>query len=50
MAAYVRPPGGVYTLHTLQIFTVRPGGVAHTVVYQDPVVFGLFDLPATISP
>jgi len=50
VAAYVRPPGGVHTLHTLQIFTVRPGGVAHTIVYQDPVVFGLFDLPATISP
>ena len=50
VAAYVRPPGGVYTLHTLQIFTVRPGGVAHTVVYQDPVVFGLFNLPAMVSP
>jgi RNA polymerase sigma-70 factor, ECF subfamily len=50
VAAYVRPPGGVHALHTLQIFTVRPGGVAHTVVYQDPVVFGLFDLPATVSP
>jgi RNA polymerase sigma-70 factor (ECF subfamily) len=35
-------------LHTLQIFTVTPKGVAHTVVFQDPVIFALFQLPETL--
>lgn len=49
VAAYVRPPGGVYALHTLQVFTVTAGSVSHTVVYQDPVVFELFDLEPSIK-
>jgi RNA polymerase sigma-70 factor (ECF subfamily) len=48
-AAYVREPdGGGYALHTLQVFTVTSGGVAHMVVFQDPVVFALFGLAPTI--
>ena len=31
-------------LHTLQLFTPTTRGIAHTVVFQDPVVFGLFGL------
>jgi RNA polymerase sigma-70 factor (ECF subfamily) len=48
VAAYVRGPDGAYRLHTLQVFTVTPKGVAHAVVFQDPIVFALFGLSATI--
>ena len=37
---------GVYRLHTLQVFTVDRGRVAHNVVFADPAVLALFDLPA----
>lgn len=33
-----------YHLHTLQVFTVTPAGVGHTVVFQDPRVFAAFGL------
>ena len=49
VAAYVRGPDGVYGLHTLQVFTVTPKGVARTVVFQDPVVFTLFGLAPTVT-
>ncbi|WP_069112387.1 nuclear transport factor 2 family protein [Jiangella alba] len=32
------------TLHTLQVFAVDGGRIAHTVVFQDPRVFELFGL------
>jgi RNA polymerase sigma-70 factor (ECF subfamily) len=43
VAAYVRSADR-YRLHTLQIFAVAGQRVAHTVVFQDPLVFALFDL------
>jgi len=36
-------------LHTLQVFTVRDGRVAHTVVFQDPAVFAVFGLPGALT-
>lgn len=45
VAAYA--PDG--KLHTLQVFTVVGGKIAHTVVFQDPAVFAAFDLPAVLS-
>ncbi|MEU8118758.1 sigma-70 family RNA polymerase sigma factor [Spirillospora sp. NPDC049024] len=36
---------GAYRLHTLQVFTVTPKGVARNVVFQDARVFAAFDLP-----
>jgi RNA polymerase sigma-70 factor (ECF subfamily) len=45
VAAYL--DGG---LHTLQVFTVRGGRVAHTVVFQDPQVFTDFALPGSMAP
>jgi RNA polymerase sigma-70 factor (ECF subfamily) len=48
VAAYVRSPDKAYTLHTLQVFTATARGIAHTVVYQDPLVFALFDLAPTL--
>jgi RNA polymerase sigma-70 factor (ECF subfamily) len=45
VAAYVRSGDG-YKLHTLQVFAVAGDRVSHVVVFQDPVVSALFDLPA----
>ncbi len=36
---------GAYRLHTLQVFTVTPEGVARNVVFQDARVFAAFGLP-----
>ncbi len=49
VAAYARASDGVYRLHTLQIFTVTPKGVAHVTVFQDPAVFATFDLAPTLA-
>ncbi|WP_433465769.1 sigma-70 family RNA polymerase sigma factor [Spirillospora sp. CA-128828] len=40
---------GAYRLHTLQILTVTPKGVARNVVFQDARVFAAFDLPETLG-
>jgi RNA polymerase sigma-70 factor (ECF subfamily) len=47
LVAYCRDDAGGYRLHTLQVFTVRGGRVAHNVVFADPAVLALFDQPAT---
>jgi RNA polymerase sigma-70 factor (ECF subfamily) len=47
LVAYCRDDTGVYRLHTLQVFTVEKARVAHNVVFADPAVLALFDLPAT---
>jgi RNA polymerase sigma-70 factor, ECF subfamily len=44
VAAYVRGDDG-YRAHTLQVFTVADGRVAHTVVFQDNRLFEAFGLP-----
>jgi RNA polymerase sigma-70 factor (ECF subfamily) len=49
LAAYAPEPGGGLRLHTLQVFTVTGGRVAHNVVFADPGVFAAFDLPEQIS-
>jgi RNA polymerase sigma-70 factor, ECF subfamily len=48
VAAYVRNAEGVYALHTLQVFTATERGISRNTTYQDPVVFGLFDLAPTL--
>ncbi|SEF20754.1 RNA polymerase sigma-70 factor, ECF subfamily [Amycolatopsis pretoriensis] len=48
LVAYCRDDTGVYRLHTLQVFTVAGGRVAHNVVFADPAVLALFDLPAVL--
>jgi RNA polymerase sigma-70 factor (ECF subfamily) len=50
LAAYAPEPGGGHRLHTLQVFTVTGGRVAHNVVFADPRVFEAFDLPARLAP
>lgn len=41
--------GGGHRLHTLQVFTVTGGRIAHNVVFADPRVFEAFGLPRQIS-
>jgi RNA polymerase sigma-70 factor (ECF subfamily) len=48
LAAYCRH-GDVYRLHTLQLFTVRAGRVAHIVVFQDPALPEMFGLPPVLA-
>ena len=49
-AAYAPEPGGGHRLHSLQVFTVTGGRVARNVVFADPRIFEVFDLPEQISP
>ncbi|MFK0103203.1 sigma-70 family RNA polymerase sigma factor [Streptomyces sp. NPDC091040] len=49
LAAYAPEPGGGHRLHTLQVFAVIDGRVAHNVVFADPRVFDAFGLPRGIS-
>ena len=49
LAAYAPDPGGGHHLHTLQVFTVTGGRVARNVVFADPRVFEVFDLPTEFS-
>lgn len=49
VAAYCRGTDGAHRLHTLQVFTVTPAGIARNVVFQDPRVFVAFGLPTTLD-
>jgi RNA polymerase sigma-70 factor, ECF subfamily len=49
LAAYAPAPGGGKQRHSLQVFTVIGGLVAHNVVFADPRVFEVFGLPEQIS-
>ena len=49
VAAYAPEPDGGHRLHTLQVFTVTGGKIAHTVVFQDPGVVAAFELPAVLG-
>jgi len=49
LAAYAPEPGGGHRLHTLQVFTITGGRVAHNVVFADPRVFEVFEVPQQIS-
>jgi RNA polymerase sigma-70 factor, ECF subfamily len=49
LAAYASEPGGGHRLHTLQVFTVTGGRVAANVVFADPGIFRVFDLPERVS-
>lgn len=49
MAAYVGGGDGEHRLHTVQVLSGGAAGIARNVVFQDPVVFALFDLPPTLA-
>jgi RNA polymerase sigma-70 factor (ECF subfamily) len=46
-AAYVAADGG-WTLHTVQLLGVDGGLISRVTVFQDPVVFDLFELPVRL--
>ncbi|MEV0195234.1 RNA polymerase subunit sigma-70 [Nonomuraea sp. NPDC050691] len=48
LAAYAPHPDGGHHRHTLQVLTVTRGLVARNVVFADPAVLDLFDLPERI--
>jgi RNA polymerase sigma-70 factor (ECF subfamily) len=48
LAAYASVADGAHALHTLQVLTVTGGRVARNVVFADPGVFAVFDLPRTL--
>jgi RNA polymerase sigma-70 factor, ECF subfamily len=48
VAAYARQAVNAYELHTVHVFTVDHGAISRTTVFQDPDVFGLFNLAATV--
>ncbi len=49
VGAYVRSDPDTYHAHTLQVFSLTPSGIAGNVVFQDPSLFELFDLPRTLD-
>ncbi len=49
LAAYCGDGDGMYRLHTLQVLTATPAGVTHNVVFQDPQVFAVFELPTLLA-
>ncbi len=49
LVAYCPDDSGVLRLHTLQVLTVVPEGIAHNVVFQDPRVFGAFGLKPVLG-
>jgi RNA polymerase sigma-70 factor (ECF subfamily) len=50
VAAYCRDSGGAHRLHTLQVFTPTPAGIARNVVFQDQRVFAAFGLRTILDP
>jgi RNA polymerase sigma-70 factor (ECF subfamily) len=49
LAAYCPDNTGTPRLHTLQVLTLTPEGVAHNVVFQDPQVFAAFGLAPVLD-
>jgi RNA polymerase sigma-70 factor (ECF subfamily) len=47
-AAYVRAGAG-YEMHSLQVFSVTGPGIGRNVVYVDPAVWAVFDVPARLA-
>jgi RNA polymerase sigma-70 factor (ECF subfamily) len=47
-AAYADDGAGGHAAHSLQVLTVSGQGISHNVVFADPGLFPLFNLPATL--
>ena len=48
-AAYADDGAGGYAAHSLQVLSLTKHRVSHNVVFADPALFPLFDLPASVS-
>jgi RNA polymerase sigma-70 factor (ECF subfamily) len=49
VGAYCRRDHHTYEAHTVQVFSLSPSGISRNVVFQDPKLFELFDLPLTLA-
>jgi RNA polymerase sigma-70 factor (ECF subfamily) len=49
VGAYCRGDQGTYEAHTLQVFSLKSHRISRNVVFQDPRLFELFDLPPTLD-
>jgi RNA polymerase sigma-70 factor, ECF subfamily len=49
VGAYFRGDRDTYEAHTLQVFSLTPSGISRNVVFQDPHLFEVFDLPASLD-
>jgi RNA polymerase sigma-70 factor (ECF subfamily) len=49
LGAYCRVDRDTYEAHTLQVFSLTPFGISRNVVFQDPHLFELFDLPVRLD-
>jgi len=49
VGAYCRGDHGTYEAHTLQVFSVTANGISRNVVFWEPHLFELFDLPLTVN-
>ncbi len=49
VGAYFRRDPDAYEAHTLQVFSLTPAGISRNVVFQDPHLFEVFDLPSTLD-
>ena len=49
LAAYARDADGNYSAHSIQVVTVAPFTICQNVVFQNPRLFKLFDLPMTLE-
>ncbi len=49
VGAYFRGDQNSYEAHTLQVFSLTSSGISRNVVFQDPHLFELFDLPPALD-
>jgi RNA polymerase sigma-70 factor (ECF subfamily) len=49
LAAYASDTDGNYTAHSLQVVSLHASKISHNVVFQNPQLFRLFDLPTTLA-
>jgi RNA polymerase sigma-70 factor (TIGR02960 family) len=49
LAAYVRGQDSRYQAHSLQVLSVTAAGISRNVVFYDPGLFTLFDLPPSLD-
>ncbi|MFL6064390.1 MAG: hypothetical protein ACJ72G_06930 [Friedmanniella sp.] len=47
-ACYADDGAGGHAAHSLQVLTVSNNRISHNVVFADPALFPLFDLPASL--
>ncbi|MGI8882156.1 MAG: sigma-70 family RNA polymerase sigma factor [Jatrophihabitans sp.] len=49
VGAYLRGEDGVFRAHSIQVYRVEGDGITHVVAFQEPELFGTFELPPTLA-